>query len=88
LLGDTEILVTLYGSFPAVQKHQLFIHLLAIIVWVYNFLTSIVLSSLGGLNIGALNGGGRQVESRDQVKALCTPSLHSDHSKLSDITAG
>jgi len=27
------------------------------------------------------------MESRDQVMALCGPSLHSNHSTLSDITA-
>jgi len=41
---------------------------------------------MGGLNIGILNGGGRQIESRDQVMAVCGPSMHSNHSKLSDIT--
>jgi len=43
---------------------------------------------MSGLNIGVLNGAGKQVESIDQVMALCGPSLHSNHSKLSDITAG
>jgi len=28
------------------------------------------------------------MESRDQIMALCGSSLHSNHSKLSDITAG
>jgi len=41
-----------------------------------------------GLNIGVLDGGGRQMESRDQGMALCGSSLHTNHSKLSDITAG
>jgi len=36
-----------------------------------------------GLNIGVINGGGRQIESRDQVV-----SMHSNHSKSSDITTG
>jgi len=48
----------------------------------------VVIGVAGGLNIGVLNGGGRRTESRDQVKALCVPSLHSNHSKLSDVTAG
>jgi len=39
-------------------------------------------------NIGVSNEGRRQMESRDQVLALCGSSLHYNHSKLSDITAG
>jgi len=38
--------------------------------------------------IGLLNKIRRRMESRDQVMALCGSSLHSNHSKLSDITAG
>jgi len=47
----------------------------------------VVPGAVGGLNIGVLNGV-RQREFRDQVMALCGSSLHSKHSKLSDITAG
>jgi len=43
---------------------------------------------VGVISIGLLNGGRRQRESSDQVMALCGSSLHSKHSKLSDITAG
>jgi len=87
--------------------HQLFIHLLAIIVWVYKFLTPklslvfwaaffeqvivsqvVAIGVVGGLNIGVFNEGRRRMESRDQVIAICGSSLHSNHSKLSDITAG
>jgi len=46
----------------------------------------VVVGVVGRLNIAVLNGGVRWVESRDQVKALCGPSQHSNHSKLSDIT--
>jgi len=45
----------------------------------------VVIGVVGGLNIGVLNKGRRQMESRDQAMALCSSSLHS---KLSDITAG
>jgi len=41
-----------------------------------------------GINIGVLNGAGRRMESKDQVMSLCGSSVHSNHSKLSDITAG
>jgi len=43
---------------------------------------------VGGLNIGVLNGGGRRMESRDQVMALYDSCLLTNHSKLSDITTG
>jgi len=110
LLGDTEILSN--HCMVASQclrlckwnLHQLLIHLLVIIVWVYKFLTPnfalywaaffeqvivsqvIVIEEVGGdgLNIGVLNEGRRQMESRDQVMALCGSSLHSNNSKLSD----
>jgi len=39
-------------------------------------------------NIGALNEWGRWMESRDQVMAFCGLSMHSNHSKLSDIVTG
>jgi len=42
---------------------------------------------VGGLNVGVFEGR-RRMESRDQVMALCGSSLHSNHFKLSDITAG
>jgi len=32
----------------------------------------------GGFDIGVLNGGGRQMEFRDQVTALCGSSLHTN----------
>jgi len=48
----------------------------------------VVIGVVGGLNIGVLNEGRRQMESRDQVIALCGSSLYTNHSKLSDITAG
>jgi len=38
--------------------------------------------------LGVLNKGRRQMKPRDQVMALCGSSLHSNHSNLSDITAG
>jgi len=45
----------------------------------------VVIGVVGGPNIGVFNEGGRQMESR---AALCGSSLHSNHSKVSDITAG
>jgi len=48
----------------------------------------VVIGVVGGLNIGVLNEGRKRMESRDQVMVLYGSSLHSNHSKLSDITAG
>jgi len=48
----------------------------------------VVIGVVGGLNIGVLNEGRRRMKFRDQVIALCGSSLHSNHSKLSDIPAG
>jgi len=56
--------------------------------WVGNNITGSSTIGVGRLNIGALNEGGRRIESIDLVLALCGSSLHSKHSKLSDITAG
>jgi len=43
---------------------------------------------MGLIYIGVLNGGRRRMESRDQVMVLCDSSLHTNHYKFSDITAG
>jgi len=48
----------------------------------------VVIGVVGGLNIGVVNEGRRPMESRDKVMDLWGSSLHSNHSKLSDITAG
>jgi len=70
-------------------------------VWVYKFLTpnytlfltaffeQVIVSQVVVVGVvGRLNEGRRQMESRDQIMALCGSSVYSNHSKLSDITAG